>query len=108
MVYGKLFFTCEVACCIFLLFIYMYFHFLFIFAKTGAAMQESIRFASSGDDVKIWDSSSLTVVEQFNPHTPPHPVSSLCWASNSILYSFSHSFVGVLQNFSEFFLLKCL
>ncbi|NXJ01823.1 NEDD1 protein, partial [Psophia crepitans] len=46
-------------------------------------MQESIRFASSGDDVKIWDSSSLAVVEQFNPHTPPHPVSSLCWASNN-------------------------
>ncbi|NXH71681.1 NEDD1 protein, partial [Hydrobates tethys] len=46
-------------------------------------MQESVRFASSGDDVKIWDSSSLTVVEQFNPHIPPHPVSSLCWASNS-------------------------
>ncbi|NXK13184.1 NEDD1 protein, partial [Herpetotheres cachinnans] len=46
-------------------------------------MQESIRFASSGDDVKIWDSTSLTVVEQFNPHTPPHPVSSLCWASNN-------------------------
>ncbi|XP_074936542.1 protein NEDD1 isoform X2 [Phalacrocorax aristotelis] len=46
-------------------------------------MQEGIRFASSGDDVKIWDSLSLTVVEQFNPHTPPHPVSSLCWASNN-------------------------
>ncbi|NWV91097.1 NEDD1 protein, partial [Machaerirhynchus nigripectus] len=46
-------------------------------------MQESIRFASSGDDVKIWDSSTLTVVEQFNPHTPSHPVSSLCWASNN-------------------------
>ncbi|XP_053912259.1 protein NEDD1 [Cuculus canorus] len=46
-------------------------------------MQESTRFASSGDDVKIWDSSSLTVVEQFNPHTPSHPVSSLCWASNN-------------------------
>ncbi|NXN27338.1 NEDD1 protein, partial [Nycticryphes semicollaris] len=46
-------------------------------------MQESIRFASSGDDVKIWDSSSLTVLEQFNPHTPTHPVSSLCWASNN-------------------------
>ncbi|NWU66108.1 NEDD1 protein, partial [Pterocles burchelli] len=46
-------------------------------------MQESVHFASSGDDVKIWDSSSLTVVEQFNPHTPPHPVSSLCWASNN-------------------------
>ncbi|KAM9388564.1 protein NEDD1 [Phaethornis superciliosus] len=46
-------------------------------------MQESIRFASSGDDVKIWDSSSLTVLEQFNPHAPSHPVSSLCWASNN-------------------------
>ncbi|XP_023789529.1 protein NEDD1 [Cyanistes caeruleus] len=46
-------------------------------------MQESIRFASSGDDVKIWDSSSFSVVEQFNPHTPSHPVSSLCWASNN-------------------------
>ncbi|NXO61347.1 NEDD1 protein, partial [Phainopepla nitens] len=46
-------------------------------------MQESIRFASSGDDIKIWDSSSFTVVEQFNPHMPSHPVSSLCWASNN-------------------------
>ncbi|NXJ06582.1 NEDD1 protein, partial [Odontophorus gujanensis] len=46
-------------------------------------MQESVRFASSGDDIKIWDSSSLTVIEQFNPHTSPHPVSSLCWASNN-------------------------
>ncbi|NWH79188.1 NEDD1 protein, partial [Piaya cayana] len=46
-------------------------------------MQEGIRFASSGDDVKIWDSSSLTVVEQFNPHTSSHPVSSLCWASTN-------------------------
>ncbi|NXU84105.1 NEDD1 protein, partial [Xiphorhynchus elegans] len=46
-------------------------------------MQESIRFASSGDDIKIWDASSLTVVEQFNPHTPSHPVSSLCWATNN-------------------------
>ncbi|XP_061846304.1 protein NEDD1 [Colius striatus] len=46
-------------------------------------MQEAIRFASSGDDVKIWDASSLTVVEQFSPHTPPQPVSSLCWASTN-------------------------
>ncbi|NXN82937.1 NEDD1 protein, partial [Bombycilla garrulus] len=46
-------------------------------------MQESIRFASSGDDIKIWDCSSFTVVEQFNPHMPSHPVSSLCWASNN-------------------------
>ncbi|NXO01199.1 NEDD1 protein, partial [Rhinopomastus cyanomelas] len=46
-------------------------------------MQEGLRFATSGDDVKIWDSTSLTVVEQFNPHTPSHPVSSLCWSSNN-------------------------
>ncbi|NXX43475.1 NEDD1 protein, partial [Tricholaema leucomelas] len=46
-------------------------------------MQEGTRFASSGDDVKIWDPSSLTVVEQYNPHTPSHPVSSICWASNN-------------------------
>ncbi|XP_009864226.1 PREDICTED: protein NEDD1 isoform X1 [Apaloderma vittatum] len=46
-------------------------------------MQESIRFASAGDDVKIWDSSSLTVLEQFNPHPPPYPITSLCWASNN-------------------------
>ncbi|KAJ6656335.1 hypothetical protein lerEdw1_003838 [Lerista edwardsae] len=55
----------------------------------GATMQESIRFASSGDDdVKIWDSSSMTVVEQFSPHTSSHPVSSVCWGSNSILCQF--------------------
>ncbi|XP_067998879.1 protein NEDD1 [Melanerpes formicivorus] len=46
-------------------------------------MQEGTCFASSGDDVKIWDSSSLTVVEQFNPHSPSHPVSSICWSSNN-------------------------
>ncbi|XP_062989813.1 protein NEDD1 [Elgaria multicarinata webbii] len=47
-------------------------------------MQESTRFASSGDDdVKIWDSSSITVVDQFSPHTSSHPVSSVCWGSNN-------------------------
>uniref|UniRef100_A0A8D0LC60 Protein NEDD1 n=1 Tax=Sphenodon punctatus TaxID=8508 RepID=A0A8D0LC60_SPHPU len=46
-------------------------------------MQENIRFASSGDDVKIWDSSSVTVVEQFNPHASSNPVNSLCWGSNN-------------------------
>ncbi|XP_054845285.1 protein NEDD1 isoform X2 [Eublepharis macularius] len=47
-------------------------------------MQESIRFASAGDDdVKIWDSSSITVVEQFSPHTSSHPVSCVCWGSNN-------------------------
>ncbi|XP_014379230.1 protein NEDD1 [Alligator sinensis] len=46
-------------------------------------MQESIRFASARDDVKIWDSSSITVVEQFNPHSSSPTVSSLCWGSNN-------------------------
>ncbi|KAM4677556.1 protein NEDD1 [Discoglossus pictus] len=49
----------------------------------GTAMQDSFRFASAGDDIKIWDSSSMTVVEQFNPHNTSHPVSSLCWSSNN-------------------------
>uniref|UniRef100_A0A2D4H152 Uncharacterized protein n=2 Tax=Micrurus corallinus TaxID=54390 RepID=A0A2D4H152_MICCO len=47
-------------------------------------MQEGIRFASSGDDdVKIWDSSSITVVDQFSPHASSHPVNSVCWGSNN-------------------------
>ncbi|XP_072002566.1 protein NEDD1 isoform X2 [Engystomops pustulosus] len=46
-------------------------------------MQDNIRLASAGDDIKIWDSSSMTVVEQFNPHSATHPVSSLCWSSNN-------------------------
>ncbi|XP_070266967.1 protein NEDD1 isoform X1 [Myotis yumanensis] len=46
-------------------------------------MQENLRFASSGDDVKIWDASSMTLVDKFNPHTSPHGISSLCWSSNN-------------------------
>ncbi|KAM5169989.1 protein NEDD1 [Mantella aurantiaca] len=49
----------------------------------GITMQDNIRFASAGDDIKIWDSSSMTVVEQFNPHSASHPVSSLCWSRNN-------------------------
>uniref|UniRef100_A0A8D1F9P1 NEDD1 gamma-tubulin ring complex targeting factor n=1 Tax=Sus scrofa TaxID=9823 RepID=A0A8D1F9P1_PIG len=45
-------------------------------------MQENLRFASSGDDVKIWDASSMTLVDKFNPHTSPHGISSVCWSSN--------------------------
>ncbi|XP_070456610.1 protein NEDD1 isoform X9 [Equus przewalskii] len=51
--------------------------------KRGAAMQENLRFASSGDDVKIWDASSMTLVDKFNPHTSPRGISSLCWSSNN-------------------------
>ncbi|XP_004418039.1 PREDICTED: protein NEDD1 isoform X3 [Ceratotherium simum simum] len=46
-------------------------------------MQENLRFASSGDDVKIWDASSMTLVDKFNPHTSPHGISSICWSSNN-------------------------
>uniref|UniRef100_F6ZSC8 Protein NEDD1 n=1 Tax=Equus caballus TaxID=9796 RepID=F6ZSC8_HORSE len=46
-------------------------------------MQENLRFASSGDDVKIWDASSMTLVDKFNPHTSPRGISSLCWSSNN-------------------------
>uniref|UniRef100_A0A2K6G6I0 NEDD1 gamma-tubulin ring complex targeting factor n=1 Tax=Propithecus coquereli TaxID=379532 RepID=A0A2K6G6I0_PROCO len=46
-------------------------------------MQENLRFASSGDDIKIWDASSLTLVDKFNPHTSPHGISSICWSSNN-------------------------
>nr|XP_010338485.2 protein NEDD1 isoform X1 [Saimiri boliviensis boliviensis]XP_010338486.2 protein NEDD1 isoform X1 [Saimiri boliviensis boliviensis] len=46
-------------------------------------MQENLRFASSGDDVKIWDASSMTLVDKFNPHTSPRGISSICWSSNN-------------------------
>ncbi|KAM5255003.1 protein NEDD1 isoform 4-T6 [Hipposideros larvatus] len=46
-------------------------------------MQENLRFASSGDDVKIWDASSMTLVDKFNPHTSSHGISSICWSSNN-------------------------
>uniref|UniRef100_A0A8C0P491 Protein NEDD1 n=2 Tax=Canis lupus familiaris TaxID=9615 RepID=A0A8C0P491_CANLF len=49
----------------------------------GAVMQENLRFASSGDDIKIWDASSLTLVDKFSPHTSPHGISSMCWSSNN-------------------------
>ncbi|XP_003783383.1 protein NEDD1 [Otolemur garnettii] len=46
-------------------------------------MQENLRFASSGDDIKIWDASSMTLLDKFNPHTSTHGVSSICWSSNN-------------------------
>ncbi|XP_005358222.1 protein NEDD1 isoform X2 [Microtus ochrogaster] len=46
-------------------------------------MQENLRFASSGDDIRIWDASSMTLVDKFNPHTSPHGISSICWSSNN-------------------------
>ncbi|KAM9313210.1 protein NEDD1 [Gastrophryne carolinensis] len=51
--------------------------------RLSGVTMDSIRLASAGDDIKIWDSSSMTVVEQFNPHSTSHPVSSLCWSRNN-------------------------
>ncbi|XP_072097355.1 protein NEDD1 isoform X1 [Mobula birostris] len=59
-------------------------------SSTGHTMQDSIKLASCGDDIKIWDSVSMTVVEQFNPHKKPCEVTSVCWtADNQYLLSSS-------------------
>ncbi|XP_041058609.1 protein NEDD1 isoform X2 [Carcharodon carcharias] len=55
-------------------------------------MQDSIKLVSCGDDIKIWDSVSMTVVEQFNPHKKPCEVTSVCWTvDNQCLVSSSSS-----------------
>ncbi|XP_067860703.1 protein NEDD1 [Heptranchias perlo] len=55
-------------------------------------MQDSIKLASCGDDIKIWDSVSMTVVEQFNPHKKPYEVTSVSWTvDNQCLVSSSSS-----------------
>ncbi|XP_072328040.1 protein NEDD1 [Scyliorhinus torazame] len=55
-------------------------------------MQDSIKLASCGDDIKIWDSVTMTVVEQFNPHKKPCEVTSVCWTvDNQCLVSSSSS-----------------
>ncbi|KAM6972955.1 protein NEDD1 [Aplochiton taeniatus] len=46
-------------------------------------MEEATRLVSSGDCVKIWDAASLTVLEQFNPHSASHPVAQVSWSSNN-------------------------
>ncbi|XP_069765784.1 protein NEDD1 isoform X2 [Narcine bancroftii] len=46
-------------------------------------MQDSVKLASCGDDIKIWDSFSMTVVEQFNPHKKPCEVTSVGWTSDN-------------------------
>ncbi|XP_054750791.2 protein NEDD1-like isoform X1 [Lytechinus pictus] len=50
-----------------------------------------VRFASGGDDVKIWDLSSSAPQQQFSPHAGP--ISSLCWSHNNQLLA-SASSVG--------------
>uniref|UniRef100_A0A4W5JS35 NEDD1 gamma-tubulin ring complex targeting factor n=1 Tax=Hucho hucho TaxID=62062 RepID=A0A4W5JS35_9TELE len=56
-------------------------------------MEEVTRLVSSGDCVKIWDSASMTVLEQFNPHSATHPVAQVCWSSNN-QYLVSASSIG--------------
>ncbi|XP_023672548.2 protein NEDD1 [Paramormyrops kingsleyae] len=46
-------------------------------------MEDVTRLVSSGDDVKVWNSASMTLLEQFNPHSARHPVSRVCWSSNN-------------------------
>lgn len=57
-----------------------------LFLPAAVAMEDVTRLVSSGDCLKIWDSTSMTVVEQFNPHSATHPVAQVCWSSSSILY----------------------
>ncbi|XP_031420902.1 protein NEDD1 isoform X3 [Clupea harengus] len=56
-------------------------------------MEEVLRLVSSGDCIKIWDSNSMKVLDQFSPHSSTHPVSQVCWNSNN-QYVVSASSVG--------------
>ncbi|KAL6480516.1 hypothetical protein MHYP_G00115490 [Metynnis hypsauchen] len=56
-------------------------------------MEEVTRLVSSGDCLKIWDSASMTVVEQFNPHSATHPLAQVCWSSSN-QYIVSASSIG--------------
>lgn len=48
-----------------------------------------VKLASAGDDIKLWDCSSYSMIKQFNPHGKQN-VSSLCWSrDNSIVASAS-------------------
>uniref|UniRef100_A0A8C2EEH0 NEDD1 gamma-tubulin ring complex targeting factor n=1 Tax=Cyprinus carpio TaxID=7962 RepID=A0A8C2EEH0_CYPCA len=56
-------------------------------------MEDVTRLVSSGDCLKIWDSTSMTVLEQFNPHSATHPVAQVCWSSSN-QYLVSASSIG--------------
>ncbi|XP_026991565.1 protein NEDD1 isoform X1 [Tachysurus fulvidraco] len=56
-------------------------------------MEEVTRLVSSGDCLKIWDSTSMSVVEQFNPHSASHPLAQVCWSSSN-QYIVSASSIG--------------
>ncbi|XP_068452655.1 protein NEDD1 [Clinocottus analis] len=46
-------------------------------------MEEVTRLVSTGDSVRIWDSASMSPLEQFNPHSSSSPVAQACWSSNN-------------------------
>ncbi|XP_026869707.2 protein NEDD1 isoform X2 [Electrophorus electricus] len=46
-------------------------------------MEEVTRLVSAGDCLKIWDSTTMTVVEQLNPHSAVHPLTQVCWSSSN-------------------------
>ncbi|KAF4091186.1 hypothetical protein AMELA_G00034120 [Ameiurus melas] len=56
-------------------------------------MEEVTRLVSSGDCLKIWDSTSMSVVEQFNPHSASYPLAQVCWSSSN-QYIVSASSIG--------------
>ncbi|XP_051915860.1 protein NEDD1 [Hippocampus zosterae] len=46
-------------------------------------MDDVTRLMSTGDTVKIWDADSMTLLEQFNPHSGSHPLAQACWMANN-------------------------
>ncbi|KAM9471122.1 protein NEDD1 isoform 1-T1 [Clarias gariepinus] len=56
-------------------------------------MEEVTRLVSTGDCLKIWDATSMSVVEQFNPHSASHPLAQMCWSSSN-QYIVSASSIG--------------
>ncbi|CAM9959188.1 unnamed protein product [Lampetra planeri] len=40
-------------------------------------MQEAVRLVSCGDDIRLWDAPTLTLIDQFNPHSTAQSISSL-------------------------------
>lgn len=49
-----------------------------------------VKLSSAGDDIKIWDCSSYSLVKQFNPHE--RNISGICWNhENTLISSVSQS-----------------
>ncbi|XP_078534113.1 protein NEDD1-like [Lissotriton helveticus] len=46
-------------------------------------MQDFLRFATAGEDIKIWDYASMEKVEHFNPHISPSGIASLSWSADN-------------------------